>query len=84
MIQFFSFYSTNKTIEIILNIIDSYIRGTKNYVGEDDHLIEQVRTNNNGALNLLLGQPLEINTDYLILKNGNNKGIIIYNICLNP
>lgn len=47
-------------------IIDSYIRGTKNYVGEDDHLIEQVRTNNNGALNLLLGQPLEINTDYLI------------------
>lgn len=47
-------------------IIDSYIRGTKNYVGDDDHLIEQVRTNNNGALNLLLGQPLEINTDYLI------------------
>ncbi len=47
-------------------IIDSYIRGTKNYVGEDDYLIEQVRTNNNGALNLLLGQPLEINTDYLI------------------
>lgn len=47
-------------------IIDSYIRGTKNYVGDDDHLTEQVRTNNNAALNLLLGQPLEINRDYFI------------------
>lgn len=47
-------------------IIDSYIRGTKNYVGEDDHLTEQVRTNNNGALNLLLGSPIKIDTTYLI------------------
>lgn len=47
-------------------IIDSYIRGTKNYVGQDDHLTEQVRTNNNGTLNLLLGSPIEIDTTYLI------------------
>lgn len=47
-------------------IIDSYIRGTKNYVGDDDHLTEQVRTNNNAALNLLSGKPLEINKDYFI------------------
>lgn len=47
-------------------IIDSYIRGTKNTVGDDDHLIKQERTNNNAALNLLLGKPLEINRDYFI------------------
>ena len=47
-------------------IIDSYIRGTKNFVGDDDHLTEQIRTNHNGALNLLLGAPVEIDTTYLI------------------
>ena len=47
-------------------IIDSYIRGTKNTVGDDDHLVKQERTNNNAALNLLLGKPLEINRDYFI------------------
>lgn len=47
-------------------IIDSYIRGTKNYVGDDDHLVDQNRTNINGALNLLTGAPLVIDTTYLI------------------
>ena len=47
-------------------IIDSHLRGTKNYVGDDDHLIDQNRTNNNGALNLLTGAPLVIDTTYLI------------------
>ena len=47
-------------------IIDSYIRGTKNYVGDDDHLVDQNRTNINGALNLLTGAPLVIDTTYFI------------------
>lgn len=47
-------------------LVETRIRGTKNYVGEDDHLTEQVRTNNNGALNLTLGAPIKIDTTYLI------------------
>lgn len=50
-------------------LVETRIRGTKNYVGEDDHLTEQVRTNNNGALNLTTGAPLQIDTTYLIDTN---------------
>lgn len=42
------------------------LKGTKNYVGADDHLTEQVRTNSYGVLNMISGAPIEINREYYV------------------
>ena len=47
-------------------IIQTSLRGTKNYVGSDDHLTDQDRTNSNGILNLTVGAPVEIDKSCLV------------------
>lgn len=46
--------------------IPTSLRGTKNYVGSDDHLTDQIRTASNGVLSLTVGEPVEVDTSYLI------------------
>lgn len=50
--------------------IQTSLRGTVNYADpEDDHFLDQNRTNSYGVLNLTVGAPVEIDTSYLIDVN---------------